>query len=163
MRRRTASVIAILGFWLVTAPLASAQTPGLHVDPSSPGGKEYAIPLDQARGDAAGGPAGTAKPPDSGSGSTEGPLFGVGVGSSDGDAGAGKKPRDQQTPRRSAPSSSPKSTALDLASVANTPSGDPELLWILGPALGLILVGALFGMVLRRRNVTNGPLTGSGS
>jgi hypothetical protein len=38
---------------LTIAPGAGAQEPGVHVDPGSPTGKEYAIPLAQARGDAA--------------------------------------------------------------------------------------------------------------
>src|SRR6478672_948809 len=33
----------------LTAQAARAQEPGVHVDPSSPVGKEYAIPSDQAR------------------------------------------------------------------------------------------------------------------
>src|SRR3954452_7944237 len=62
-----------LGICLLAASPAGATPPGLHVDPDSPGGKEYAIPLDQARDDATGGGGG--------SGSH---LFGVGVGGSDG-------------------------------------------------------------------------------
>jgi len=46
----SAGALAILAF--VAAPGATAAEPGVHVDPGSPAGKEYAIPLDQARNDA---------------------------------------------------------------------------------------------------------------
>ncbi len=39
----------------LTAPLALAQEEGVTVDPGSPAGKEYALPIDQARRDAADG------------------------------------------------------------------------------------------------------------
>src|SRR6476619_4464476 len=50
---------------------AAAQDDGVHVDPNSPAGKEYALPLDSARRDANGGG-------DSAAGSGA-PLFGVGI------------------------------------------------------------------------------------
>src|SRR5215213_8681592 len=72
-----------LSFCLCAAPTAGATPPGLHVDPDSPGGKEYAIPLDQARDDATGGGS------QYGGGGSGSHLFGVGVGGSDGGSGAG--------------------------------------------------------------------------
>jgi hypothetical protein len=66
----------------VAAPPAMAQQDGVFVDPDSPAGKEYAVPIDQARGDAAGGG-------DSGSG--EEPLFGAGI--EPGSGGSADKPR----------------------------------------------------------------------
>ena len=62
----------------------------MFVDPDSPAGKEYAVPLDQARRDAAGrapgGPAGEA----AGASAKGEPLFGVGIEPQRGsDAGGG--------------------------------------------------------------------------
>jgi hypothetical protein len=62
----------------VAAPPAVAQQDGVFVDPDSPAGKEYAVPIDQARGDAAGGG-------DAGPG--EEPLFGEGIEPPSGDSG----------------------------------------------------------------------------
>jgi hypothetical protein len=55
------------------APTAVAQEDGVFVDPDSPAGKEYAIPLDQARRDAAGGGAA------GGGGGSGQSLFGAGI------------------------------------------------------------------------------------
>jgi hypothetical protein len=54
----------------VAAPPAAAQQDGVFVDPESPAGKEYAVPLDQARGEASGG---------EGSASRNEALFGEGI------------------------------------------------------------------------------------
>jgi hypothetical protein len=62
---------------LVATPSAAAQEDGVFVDPDSPAGKEYAVPIDQARGDAAGGG-------DAGPG--EEPLFGAGIEPPSGDS-----------------------------------------------------------------------------
>ena len=66
----------------------------VHFDPESPAGKEYALPLQQARNEAlgtgggeAGGPGG---PGGSGGSGAAAPLFGVGVGGGDGAGGPGK-------------------------------------------------------------------------
>jgi hypothetical protein len=69
-RTTLSALLAVASF----APAAAAQDKGVFVDPDSPAGKEYAIPLDQARRDAgAGGNTGR----DSGTGGQ--PLFGVGI------------------------------------------------------------------------------------
>src|SRR4051812_26477291 len=100
MRGTGACLTTIAGLLLVAIPGAHAQTPGLTVDPSSPGGKEYAIPLDQARGQASGDPSGVAAQAPTGSpaATTPGPLFGEGVDAPDSapadpsGQGAGAKP-----------------------------------------------------------------------
>jgi hypothetical protein len=66
----------------VAAPPAAAQQDGVFVDPDSPAGKEYAVPIDQACGEAAGGGE---------SGSGEEPLFGEGIEPGSGDSA--NKPR----------------------------------------------------------------------
>jgi outer membrane biosynthesis protein TonB len=50
--RGTTLIFLVAG--LLLAMPASAQTPEVQVDPNSPAGTEYAIPLDKARQDAAG-------------------------------------------------------------------------------------------------------------
>jgi len=49
---RVAAVAALV--LALTAPMAVAQEDGVFVDPDSPSGKEYVLPIDQARRDAAG-------------------------------------------------------------------------------------------------------------
>jgi hypothetical protein len=76
-RPSAAMVLAGLVVLLTLAGLASSglatAADGVHFDPNSPAGKEYALPLDQARDEATGGGG-------SDEGSAAGaPLFGVGV------------------------------------------------------------------------------------
>jgi hypothetical protein len=67
-----AVLVAALG--LTTAgPALAAPGNGVHVDPGSPAGKQYAIPIPSARSEAAG------QSGSSGSSSSNPPLFGVGV------------------------------------------------------------------------------------
>ena len=76
--RLTLKRLALIPLLLaVAAPPAVAQQDGVFVDPDSPAGKEYAVPIDQARGDAAGGG-------DAGPG--EEPLFGEGIEPPSGDS-----------------------------------------------------------------------------
>ena len=51
---RCGTAVAVATFAALSLGLAgaaSAAEPGVHVDPGSPAGKEYALPLDQARND----------------------------------------------------------------------------------------------------------------
>jgi hypothetical protein len=61
--------IALIGSWAVAGP-AQALEPGVFIDPGSPAGKEYSVPLSVLRGAASGRPGGGGGAP---------PLFGVGV------------------------------------------------------------------------------------
>lgn len=74
------SLIALLAL-AGPAPVAAAQEEGVFFDPDTPAGKEYAIPLDQARRDAGGG--GLAGRENEAGGQ---PLFGVGIQRAEGDA-----------------------------------------------------------------------------
>jgi hypothetical protein len=64
---------------------ATAAEPGVHIDPGSPAGKEYALPIEQARRDAVppgGGPGGGGGGGGAGGGSSGpggSPLFGAGI------------------------------------------------------------------------------------
>jgi hypothetical protein len=80
-----------------------AEAGEVHFDPESPAGKEYALPLQQARNEAlgtgggeAGGGAGG--PGGSGGSGAAAPLFGAGVGGSD---GAGSSSQGRGAERRS--------------------------------------------------------------
>lgn len=72
MRAVVGAVIALVTLSIPQMALASGSTlqPGVHVDPGSPAGKEYQIPVVGARTEAAGGTQGQGGSP---------PLFGVGV------------------------------------------------------------------------------------
>jgi hypothetical protein len=149
------ALIALL--LLVVAPSAAAQEDGVFVDPDSPAGKEYAVPIDQARGEA----AGTANRPPG-----EEPLFGEGIepaagGSGNKDAGEGAGDKGQQGSKREAskregdasggdaPQSSSdlgqSSTAIEAAAA----DGSDGLLSA-GIAAAVLAVGLLAGFGLRR-------------
>ena len=83
-RRKTggaACALVALGLLAAAGP-AAAQSDGVHVDPDTPAGQEYALPLDKARPDVA---------PNSGAGGSdpgEAELFGAGISKRD-DGGKG--------------------------------------------------------------------------
>src|SRR5437763_9449216 len=53
-RVRHIAMLAVLGAALPSASALAALEPGVHVDPNSPAGVQYAIPIDRARLDAGG-------------------------------------------------------------------------------------------------------------
>ena len=138
---------------------AAAQEPGVFfdpVDPDSPSGKEYAIPLESARRQAD--PRGA--PPTGASRAGSAALFGEGVlasgkGSpnSSGDRSAGKDRRggegaDTTTrPRADVPAV--------VGSAASRPAapdgGIATPILVLGLGLLVVLIGVLAGVVIRRR------------
>ena len=82
------------GFILLAAlalPSAvSAQEPGLHIEPDSPAGIEYALPLERARDQGGSGANDRVDPSGQASGTAVGPYFGVGIQrASGGDPNAG--------------------------------------------------------------------------
>lgn len=83
MRRVQIVVVLVLGACLFTSAQAASAADGVIPDPGSPAGKEYAIPLDQARGDNGGtnGDQGAGSAPGSAgqSGGPGSPPFGAGV------------------------------------------------------------------------------------
>lgn len=90
-RSTVAVAIALAGTWAVAGP-AAALEPGVFVDPDSPAGKEYSIPLSVLRGGASGRPAVAGEPQ---------PLFGIGITPASAH-GVGIRPegRGQQSQRR---------------------------------------------------------------
>lgn len=149
------------------APLAVAQEEGVTVDPGSPAGKEYALPIDQARRDAAdggdrGGGGGVA------AGRRPAPAFGEGVRPDRGSGSAGG--RESSPPSRPGAESLSRSTssaattatsaqrarerdridrALVTASVAGGASQGSLVLLIGGVVV--MVVGVAAGFTLRRR------------
>jgi hypothetical protein len=154
---------------LSAAPLAHAQEPGLHVDPGSPSGTEYRIPLDQARNDASGGGGSQAGGGGSSSGGSSGsPLFGEGVGSGGSNAGSGGGSGSRSggsghggsaRPGKSGGAIGTKllpSAALDK--VASNPTVGPETALLVGGiAAAVLLAGGLLGLLLRRRGSVHPP------
>jgi hypothetical protein len=166
--RGTLRASLALGFCLFVAPSAGATPPGLHVDPESPGGKEYAIPLDQARNDAGGG-----SQYGGGSGSH---LFGVGVsaaagsggsgssgaggsgssgGSSSGGSASGGGKSDSGSSKADGGSGSAAGTRGRLSTLnvaaANPEAGPQAPLLVLGASAAVVFAGVLLGLMLRRR------------
>ncbi len=119
MGRQSRSLCRVLGVLIgattfaPVTPAALAAASGVVVDPGSPAGKEYALPLDQARAASGGRPiigrshgAGSA----AGIGTAASPLFGQGI----------------KSPPKSAPLSSPGRRPHDgRHAVASATPGDP--------------------------------------
>ncbi len=137
-------------FALVTP--VQAQDP--QVDPDSPAGTEYQLPIDRAREEAGASSGGS-----NGSGGSqkdtaagEAPLFGAGVeektGSGNETSGTGSDP---PTTSDIEPESA-KNTAERVRAQAPAPETDGSgLAAIGGGAAGVLLLGILAGLLLRRR------------
>ncbi len=150
-----------LVFLLWASPVA-AQEPGVHVDPNSPAGKEYAIPIDQARRQADGGSSAKGSHGPSGSAA----LFGAGIsarggrsaGGSSGtrgtgdSAGSSKGGADGSVKSGGAVSQGVKGASARPAVAASTGSGSNATLLTAGLVAAVLLAGALLGLVLHRLN-----------
>jgi hypothetical protein len=157
MRGRLSGSVAIflLGLVAVGGGVASAQDSGVHVDPNSPAGKEYALPLDSARRDASGGAS------SGGSGGDSAPLFGAGIsrgGGSSGESatssGSGSGDGKANGARDGGSGGSGSSVggvdATQAArAVADTGSGLSAGALTLLIALGVLAVGGLIGLSVR--------------
>ncbi|MFL5866817.1 MAG: hypothetical protein ACJ766_06930 [Thermoleophilaceae bacterium] len=139
---------------LLPSAAAAKDEPGVHVDPGSPSGKEYAIPLEGARRDASGGGSSSGSSGgssgSSGGGAAKAPLFGEGItpaggsqsggGSGNGSGGSahkgGKKASAVEQTARSTLASAPAAGSGD--STAQTGAIGLAVL-LLGGALGLLL------------------------
>lgn len=150
-RRREISLVSALTLlWLViaTVPAARAQEPGVVYEPGSPSGKEYAIPLQEARRDAGGG-----RP-----GKLEALPFGIGLsrqvaaraaGSRRGEAqGTGRRRAGE---RRGGGARGTQSRGV-REGLADAEDAGAPLLWRLGPLLLVLLPALLVGLLLARRD-----------
>ena len=144
---------------LVVAPSAVAQDDGVFVDPDSPAGKEYAVPIDQARGEAAGGGNGPAG---------EEPLFGQGIEPAGGGPGNregvhGAREKGQEASKRGEPGTDqqgdagdghPSQSSSDLgqspAAIEAAAADGSNGLLTAGIAAAVLAAGLLGGFGLRR-------------
>jgi len=150
---------ALLAALLLPAS-AAAQDDGVFVDPDSPTGKQYAIPLESARRQAD--PAGDgrlAPPGERPTGTTAAPLFGEGIARARGSAS--KRSSKEQSSKASRPGqkeNANSATEGPLKAAVNNPGAPsggigPTLLIAGGGAL-VLLLGAIVGFLMRRRSST---------
>jgi hypothetical protein len=148
---------ALLG--LILASPVAAQEPGVHVDPNSPAGKEYAIPIDQARRQAEGASAGNGSHGSSGSA----PLFGAGISSraggsssssGSGKSGAGAAGSTKTRTEGSRKSDGARSAGANarLAGAAAADTGSSATFLTAAVVAAVLLAGGLIGLVLHRLN-----------
>jgi hypothetical protein len=146
-------------FLALTAPAVPAQDRGVIIDPDSPAGTEYAIPLEQARRDAAGADA---VPPSGGAGE---PLFGAGItparqarAADAGGDGRGSRPstgagagagRDE-TPNADSESGTNGPSGSTAAVAAAAGDGGSNTVLSVGIAAAVLAVGLVAGLAFRR-------------
>jgi hypothetical protein len=164
MRAARAIVALVVFSWtLATAGAVAAQEPGVSIDPDSPAGKEYAIPLEAHRAAAVGRDAvdGVGQP-----------LFGVGIAPAAAGASASKGNRRSggsgstraSTSKRSgsaradragnsrAGAADGRPRAAALIELTRPHSTTPDVLLIaLSVVLGGLLAGGLIAVAARRR------------
>lgn len=151
--RRRASLVAatcLLAAIGVAGPPAVAQEPGVVYEPGSPSGKEYAIPLEEARTDAGG-----AIP-----GSRETRAFGIGISPRGDRPGASRSGGAREGARRGASrgeagATGSRSSGVDSRDLrerlADAEGAGGPAFWTLAPLLLVLLPGLLLGLLLARR------------
>ncbi len=163
--------IYLVGACALLAPPAAVAQEGVQVDPDSPAGVEYKLPLEQARRDAAPGAGGSGVGPRSGGGSGgPAPLFGAGItragsqGGNDDGAGATPDGSDRVGGEQSEDRDDRGVTGAggrDLASLGAGESGPSSGaaaedgggstgLTLGGIALAVVVIGGALGLALRR-------------
>jgi hypothetical protein len=134
-----------------SAPLAApalALEPGVHIDPGSPAAKEYALPVNQARGTGSGG---------EGSGGSSEKLFGAGIkppssgssGGRHGGRGATGVSRSAQQPAAATQAQPTAPRAVQQAAARSTSGGSTSALVLFGGGVAILVLGAFTGIVLR--------------
>jgi hypothetical protein len=155
--RRVRTVLACTAVLVLGAGPAYAQSEGRFVDPESPSGKEYAIPLEGARRQADPRPV---SPRSVASGADRATLFGDGVISPP--AGSGTRKSGGSAPSGAGGDSAGQGTGSagepkpSVVRIAASQPGAPDSglgtsVLILGIGLVVLLVGAGAGFVVRRR------------
>jgi hypothetical protein len=160
MRLRLSICALAVSTLLVAAPPVLAQGDEVFVEPDSPTGREYAIPLERARRDAS-----TAEPSHDYRARTA-PLFGEGIGEdpATGEGGEGSHGAPSRPGKRSSRANGTRSAggrpghgglppAVQAAiEQPAAPSGGLGMVALVGAASGLVMmVGIAAGLVLRRR------------
>jgi len=157
--RRASLVGAIIAVCLVLVPPAGAED-GVTVDPDSPSGKEYQLPLDEARNKGAGGDRGAAAggsgTPGAGSGGGAGaPAFGQGITPRGGGEGAGSG----SAGRPAASGGSGGAGQPGAGSLSGQPSSPQDsgsgsgyaIALTAGALVAVLAIGGAAGFALRRR------------
>ena len=155
MRRAATTALALAAIGLGSG---TAHAQDVFIDPDSPSGKEYAIPLESARRGADPGREPGAKVVQ---GQRSSPLFGAGVTARSASAGKKKATTRGETPAASAPSASAPSTPTkppvtpavrEAIRTAGAPADGGSGLLIAGGAVLLVAAGAGAGLLARRRS-----------
>jgi hypothetical protein len=134
---------------------AAAQSDGVVVDPESPAGKEYALPLDKARQDVAPTPGAGTDGSDGTNGSDDTPLFGAGITKRNGAQDQGRQGGEGSDARGQGDGEEGGDNGADVAarSVTAAASASGSGLssgWITAlVAFGVLLVGGIAGLSLR--------------
>lgn len=146
------SLVIALG---LPAPAAAQIDPGIHYDPGSPAGKEYAIPLVEGRSEAAGTtnhraganiPFGVGVGPPGGRGGS-GPGDGATGGSDTGSGPASRRGGSEST----AVGAEPEDFNSRIAEAESVGGTAGPTLWI---ALAVVLPAGLLAVLLRERRPT---------
>jgi hypothetical protein len=158
MRRPAALTLALA----LAAPAAASAQDGVVVDPGSPTGKEYAIPLESARRQADSRPDNRKLAP----GDRSAEPFGVGVtpestpeaaapatsGTPKPTAEEDSSARQKSTPRTEEPAPDETDAVREAVARAGDPPGGSGTLLLVGGIATAICAGAAFtGLALRRR------------
>lgn len=160
-------LVALVAAALLGLPAeASAQRGGVIVDPDTPAGKEYAIPLESARREAGGGGVGNRS--GGGSRGTVAGAFGVGLSRASGDGSEGGRSQDQSGRQdgdgsresgdgagagagASAGARDGSDGAPDVPAAEEVSEGSFAAGSVVGIILALLAIGGLLGLLLRRR------------
>jgi hypothetical protein len=162
--RVVAVAVSVVCVVCTQSALAATQLgPGIHVDPGSPAGKEYRIPIESARGETSGGPraAGSSRATTFGYGVTASPTRRSQSGSQTRRAGHGRGQRGTHPGSRAHPSGKlsggahaarHSSRAVRAAQLLGSDDGGSGswLLLVAGGAL-VLLLGCGGGLALKRR------------
>jgi hypothetical protein len=157
-----AATAAALG---IAVPDGAAQDPAVTVDPTSPSGTEYAIPIERSRQESTGRPP---RPHRRGGAVYTSPRFGQGVsrgGGGGGETGTSESPSQSQSPSQSGPAQpagprpQPRKPARQKHPTASrrlppaqpiSASADDGPPWGLLFGLGVLAIGLGVGMTVRR-------------
>lgn len=152
MRRICIPLLAALLAGAVPGEAAAQREPGVFLDPDTPAGKEYAIPLERARREAAGSGGSSLRRGGSERAAAESaPLFGAGI-AAKGRRGKGSSNRPRDGSSRSGDDrgvATPDAGRRRGASPAAAKSSSVNL-EVAGIAAAILLAGALLGLLLRR-------------
>jgi len=138
----------------LVAFVAPAQAQDPQVDPGSPAGTEYQLPIDRAREEAGRGSGGPVASP-GGSATSEAPLFGAGVEGRRSGQGAGKQKSgdsgsNPRTQKDVEPTRIGRTPEIVRSGASAPASGGSVLVAIGGGAAGVLLLGGIAGLALRR-------------